>query len=345
MLKVFAFSLISSIIFTWAAMWVAGKFGILDYPDERKVHLKPTPLLGGLAVFGAFALAIVFNYRFSLQLKGIMIGSSIILLAGLIDDVKELSAFIRLIVQIICALTVVACGVHIKVFTSCASIEAVLTVLWIVGITNAMNFIDGLDGLAAGITAIAAGTFSIIACQTNQVYFSFLTLALTGACLGFLVFNFHPAKIFLGDAGSSFIGFTLASLAVMGDWSANSPVVALSVPLLILSILIFDITYISISRVYQGKVKTFKEWIEYVGRDHLHHRLMALGLTTVQSVLFIYLLSTVFAVSALVLRHATHYEALLLLIQDALILLIVTVLMVVGKENLDKNKDINEATE
>ena len=341
MLKVFILAFLGSIVFTFLAILIAKKFNIVDSPSARKVHTKPTPLLGGVAIFAAFILALLLNFSFSWELKGIVIAASIILLSSLVDDVKELPASIRLIVQVLCALVVISFGVRLNIIPDqtplAVTIEAIITVIWIVGITNAMNFLDGIDGLAGGISFIAAGTFFVIAYQTGQIYFAYLNIALAGACLGFLFFNFHPAKIFLGDAGSSFLGFTLASLAVMGEWAEKSPIVALSIPLLILVVLIFDTAYISVARIYQGKVKNFKEWIEYVGQDHLHHRLMGLGLSQVQAVVFIYIVCLVFSLGALVLKHATILQAVLLLAQCVLVLTIVTVLMIIGRKNIEES--------
>ncbi len=342
MLKIFVSAFAGSLVFTWLAIKIANKFRVLDYPDtERKMHIRPVPLLGGVAVFSAYIIALLLNFHFSWKLKGIIIASFFIMISGLIDDVKKLSAGARLVIQVLCSLLVISFGMHLNIISDrlpfAYFLEVIITVIWIVGITNAMNFMDGIDGLAAGFAFIASGTFAAIAYQTGQPYFVFLNVALAGACLGFLVFNFYPAKIFLGDAGSSFLGFSLAVLAVMGEWAENRPIVALSIPLLILAVLIFDITYISVSRIARGKVKTFKEWIEYVDRDHLHHRLMGMGLSQVQTVLFIYLVSMVFALGALVLKKATTFQAVLLLFQGGLILVIVAVLMIAGRGYLEKN--------
>lgn len=344
MLNVFIFSFFSSIIFTWLTIRIAKRFKILDYPSERKVHTDPTPLLGGVAIYIAYMLALLLNFHFSWELKGIVIAASFILLLGVMDDIKEFSALGRLFIQVACAFLVVSFGVDLNVIPQTVSfhneINILITIIWIVGITNAMNFIDGLDGLACGITAIASGTFFIIAYQTGQNYFAFLNIALLGACLGFLLFNFKPAKIFLGDAGSSFLGFSIASLAVMGEWAEKSPVVALSIPLLTLAVLIFDVVYISVSRIAKKQVKNFEEWIEYVGKDHLHHRLVAMGFTKVQTVLFIYLISMVFAIAALVLKKATTYQATLLVIQGVFVLVIIAGLMIVGQKHIDESKTL-----
>jgi UDP-GlcNAc:undecaprenyl-phosphate GlcNAc-1-phosphate transferase len=340
MWKVFVYAFMGSVIFTWVAIKAAAKLGILDRPDERKIHSRPTPLLGGVAVYAACMLAILLNYHFSLPLKGVVIGSSFILLSGLVDDVRGLSASVRLAVQIACSVLIIVFGVRLNIIPDkvpyATLIEAVITVLWMVGITNALNFMDGIDGLAAGLVVIASGAFFIIAYQTGQPYFAFLNAALAGSCMGFLLFNFHPAKIFLGDAGSSFLGFMIAALAVMGEWAEKRPIVALSIPILVLALLIFDTIYVTISRICRKKVRNFREWIEYVGRDHLHHRLLGLGFTTVQTVLFIYMISMAFALGALVLKGADVYQAVLLLSQAFFTLIIVSVLMLVGKNNLNK---------
>jgi UDP-GlcNAc:undecaprenyl-phosphate GlcNAc-1-phosphate transferase len=298
--------------------------------------------LGGVAIFAAYVTALLLNFHFSWQLKGVVISSTFIMFAGLVDDVKELSALARLLIQVLCALLVISFGVYINIipdrFPFAFSIEVLITILWIVGITNALNFIDGADGLATGISLIAAGTFFIIAYQTGQGYFAFLNIALSGACLGFLLSNFHPAKIFLGDAGSSFLGFTIASLAVMGEWAQGRPIVALSIPILVLAVLIFDMIYISISRIAQKKVRTFKEWIDYVGKDHLHHRLIGIGFSHRQTVLFVYLICIIFAIGALVVKRATTFQAVLLLLQAAFVLVIVSILMIVGQGHMEKSR-------
>jgi UDP-GlcNAc:undecaprenyl-phosphate GlcNAc-1-phosphate transferase len=339
--KVFTLSFIASVIFTWMMIRLALRLGIVDDPSERKIHARSMPLLGGLAVYLAFVLAVVLNFRFSWQLKGVLISATFVMFSGLVDDVKELSALYRLVVQVLASLLLVSFGVYINIIPDhlpfAVPLEAVITVLWIVGVTNAINCIDGVDGLAAGLSAIISATFFIIALQTGQWYFAFLSIALMGACLGFLVFNFHPAKIFLGDAGSSFLGFTIASLAVMGEWAEGKPIVALSIPVLLLAVPVFDFIYITVARVAKGDIRNLKEWMEYVGTDHFHHRLLGIGFTQRQTVLFIYLIEVVFALGALTLRKADIPQALLLVLQSIFVLTIVTVLMVVGKGHLDKS--------
>ncbi len=314
--------------------WMAHKFGILDLPDGRKLHQATTPLLGGAAVFIGFLMALLINGIFSVELGVILVASILLFGVGVMDDVKEVSAGIKLITQIICTLMVIASGTILRVIPDTLGIFAqlgnlVLTVVWIIGITNAMNFFDGMDGLAAGLGALISFFLGVVAFQTNQPFLGWVSVAMMGGCLGFLPFNFRRngnAKIFLGDAGSTVIGFVLACIAVYGDWAEGNPVVALVSPILIFWIFIFDMVHITIERILTGKVMNFKQWIEYVGRDHLHHRLAnALG-GKKKSVLFIYLLCLCLGTSAVVLRNARPLDAILLIIQAIIIVVLITIL-------------------
>lgn len=331
---IFIISFIISFLLTPIFKMIAIKAKILDMPNERKIHLKPTPLLGGVVIYISFAFAIIHNLEFSLQLKGIVLGATLIMLGGLIDDTFSLSAKLKLFIQIIATIILIKYGV---VLTFLPNVlwgqigEILLTIFWVVGITNALNFMDGMDGLATGITAISSFCFFIIALQTNQSYLAFLTIALVGACLGFLPYNFKPAGIFLGDAGSSFLGFTLASLGIKGAWSEGDPIVSFSIPILILGVLIFDLLYITIARIRQGKVRGLREWIEYTGKDHLHHRLFNLGLSEVKTVIFIYLLTLCLGISAIILREVSLIDASLLLLHTVILFGIVVILMLAGR--------------
>jgi UDP-GlcNAc:undecaprenyl-phosphate GlcNAc-1-phosphate transferase len=213
-------------------------------------------------------------------------------------------------------------------------VNRLFSVIWIVGITNAMNFFDGMDGLAAGLAAIISFFLAIVALQMGAPFVGWASVAMMGACLGFLPYNFRPGKralIFLGDAGSTTIGFVLASLAIYSDWADLKPVVSIFSPLLIFWILIFDMAHITLSRVIKGKTRTFREWIEYVGHDHLHHRMARVLGGSTQSVLFIYLLALCFGLSAILLRNAHQpSEAFLLLSQALIIVVLVSILEAVN---------------
>jgi hypothetical protein len=197
--------------------------------------------------------------------------------------------------------------------------------LWFLTVTNALQFLDGMDGLATGFGAISGIFFSITALQTGQPFLMFLSAALVGGCLGFLPYNFRPggARIFLGDGGASFIGFTLAGLAVMGEWAQND-LVGLVTPTL-------DIAFVGVVRVVTGKVHTLREWLAYTGRDHIHHRFEALGFTRAQSVFLIFSISTILGLSAILLENATPRQAVVVLLQAVCVLVVIAVVESVGR--------------
>lgn len=314
---------------------------VLDQPAARKVHAVATPLLGGAAVYLAFAITVLANFHFSPTLKGVAVGASVVVALGILDDVADLPAWVKLLGQAGGAALAMLYGVVLSVVPSwwpaADALNVALTLLWFLTVTNAVQFLDGMDGLAAGLGVIAGLFFSISALQTNQRYLMFLAGALVGACLGFLPYNFRPggARIFLGDSGASFIGFTLAGLAVMGEWAENDPLIALFTPALILGVPLFDIAFVGVARVVTGKVATLPEWLAYTGKDHIHHRFAALGLTRPQSVLLIYFISATLGLSAMLLENATAREAILLLLQAACVLAIVAILETVARGRPD----------
>lgn len=329
------FSFLLAFLSTKVIGRIAAKLKILDHPNERKIHKKPIPLLGGLAIFVSYVGTIVFNFNFSRELKGVVIGGTIILIIGLIDDIKHIPATWKLISQVLASSILILYGVKLSFLPNTwwgNAGEVLLTVIWVVGITNAVNFFDGMDGLATGLTVIGSLSFFIAAQITGQPYLGFLTIALAGSCLGFLKFNFRPASIFLGDAGSTFLGFTLAGIAVMGGWAEKNPKVALSLPIIILSVFIFDMIYITIARVWDGRVRNFKEWIEYTGKDHLHHRLVALGFNETQTVLLIYLIAACLGLGGINLIATEGLSIYFEFIQAFFIFIIVVILMIPGRK-------------
>lgn len=309
-------------------------FGILDIPDSRKDHAEVTPLLGGVAIAIAVTSALLINEVFTSELKAILVASGILLLTGLADDVREVPAALKLSVQLACTALVIRHGIVLHLIPSdlgtfSDGINLLLTAFWVIGITNAMNFIDGMDGLASGVGAIIAFFLGVVAFQTSLPIQGWIAAAVMGGCLGFLPYNFRMkgrARIFLGDAGSTFLGFMLACLAVYGEWAPHNPFIALISPMLIFWVLIFDMVHITVDRIITGKVTSFREWIEYVGRDHLHHRLAEVLGGPKRSVMFIYLLSFCLGTSAVILRHADTLDAFLLLLQACVIVSIITVL-------------------
>jgi len=318
---------------------MAFRIGAVDHPSPRKIHQTTTPLLGGVAVYFAFLIAVLANTAGMADpvivtegMLGILTGGTVLFLVGIKDDIREIPAFTKLAVQIVAAGIVIWSGRLLTLFPHGLwgdTLNVLLTVLWIVGITNAFNFLDGMDGLATGLAVILAFFLGVVAFRTNQPALGWVAVALIGAGLGFLPYNFKPrapATIFLGDAGSTFLGFTLACLAVKGNWADGRPIVSVSTPILIFGVLIYDMIHTSVERMYLGKVRTVKEFLEYVGKDHLHHRLeRALG-SRKEAVLMIFLLSIALGLAGVVLRNARTTDALFLLLQATIIVVVVSIL-------------------
>lgn len=288
----------------------AFQLGILDHPKQHGIHSRPVPRLGGLAIYVAFVVGSLYRMDLSNQLKGVLVGSTLIFATGLLDDLIHLRAGLKLVVQLVaCGIMMFHYGVILEVFHN-VLLNGFFTALGIIGLTNAVNFQDNMDGLAAGLVMISSLTIFIVAFTTHQFWLGYLSMALVGATVGFLVFNLRKAYVFMGDAGSTFLGFTLASLAVMCEWSYYLPV-TLAVPVLILGVPILDMIMITILRIQEDKVRTFKEWIDYTGKDHLSHRLMRLGLGERGAVFSLWLLQLFFCITALFLLRGDSTSGIL----------------------------------
>lgn len=306
---------------------LAFKIGAVDEPNHRKVHVDIMPRLGGLAIFLAFIIPMLILGKVTGPFLGVIIGAVVIFLVGILDDVYQLSAWIKLLGQILAASIAIYFGVIVHFVTnpfdgllSLGFLSIPVTLLWIVGVTNAINLIDGLDGLAGGVSAIAAGTMGVIALLQGQAEVSIAAFILVAAILGFLPYNFHPAKTFMGDSGSNFLGFILGCLAIMGT-AKSATLISLFVPIVILGIPIFD-TFFAIIRRINNKTPIFKP-----DKDHLHHRLLALGMSHTRCVLTIYGISGVFAAVAVALSLTTSPKAML-------VLAILLFLIVIGADKI-----------
>jgi len=304
---------------------LAHKFGAIDIPkDERRIHKKPTARLGGLAIFYGFLISILCFCDIETRLQGILMGAVIIVTLGILDDIFNIKAWIKLIVQIIAAVVVVWSGVGIDIITNPfpggdAVIELghwgdFLTVLWIVGVTNAVNLIDGLDGLAAGISTITAITLLTVALITGDLGIALVCAALIGACIGFLPFNFYPASIFMGDTGSTFLGYILACISILGLFKVYA-VISFVVPFLVLGIPIFDTGFTIMRRIFKGQSPMKAD------RGHLHHRLIDMGFTQKQAVLVLYITSALLSLSAVVLVMSGPVRAPILILAVLLLLI------------------------
>lgn len=310
---------------------LAVRAGLVDRPDERKHHEGAVPLVGGIAIYAGFlAVNLFYGYHEQdLAVKGVLIAVTMLVAVGVVDDLIDLAPGPKLFVQLAAVAVVIIEGVRVTFMPETwwgDVLEVLVTTVWLVGVTNAMNFLDGIDGLAGTLTIIAAGAFGLVAVQTDQPFFLLLCAALAGGCAGFLPYNFRrqPASVFLGDAGATLLGFSLASIAIVGEWGgAGSVTLDVVVPLLILSVPIFDTTFITITRVADGRIRSVREWLEYTGRDHIHHRLLKLGLNRHDTVGFVCVISSILALSALTLHNATGLLAVLSLAQGIIILTLV----------------------
>lgn len=310
---------------------LAVRTGALDHPDQRKRHACATPKLGGVAVIAAFVLALGQRPLVDHELLVIAICALVLMLAGAVDDTRGVSALLRLGLQVGCALAAVAAGVRLDLVPGPAGavINSALSILWMVGITNAYNFIDGIDGLATSLGALIALLLALFARGAEQPGLVVVCMALAGALLGFLPHNLRagrPASIFLGDSGSASVGFLLAALAIKEDWAEGDPLVALAAPVLIFSVLIYDMIRTTVVRIATGRVRSFQQWIAFVGRDHIHHRFSDLLGGPRAALVLILSLALGLGLSALGLRRGDPGQAVLFLVQGALVLLVVAVL-------------------
>jgi UDP-GlcNAc:undecaprenyl-phosphate GlcNAc-1-phosphate transferase len=311
------------------------RFGAIDRVASNKIHQEPVVRGGGIMIYIAFAVAVLWPGYRSYEFQGILIGSFICLAVGAIDDIRGgLPALWKLVTLFIVTLVLSRYGVQLKLF-SWYPLDLAFTMLWLVGVTSAFNGLDNMDGLASGTASIVSSMFLVISVQsfllagteTHLSWFGMLSAGLVGANLGFLLYNFRPAKIFMGDSGSFFLGFTLAALGVMGEWTPNR-IIACTIPILILGVPIFDFAYIILMRIWRGETRTVRDIIEHCGTDHLSHRLVWMGFSQRKAVLFIYLISFALGITGVLLHNSTsNIDSVLALLQGAAIVLIIIGLM------------------
>lgn len=319
MTSLFAFILALAISFacTPAVRMLAIKIKAVDVPkDNRRMHKVPIPRMGGLAIFAGFLVSVLFFVPLGNEFRSILIGALILVVLGIIDDIVALKPRTKFAGQIIAALIPALSGVSIHgivnpfvpgQYSTLGIFSIPFTVIWIVGITNAVNFIDGLDGLACGVSAIATVTMFIIAVLFGETYIALMMAALAGACLGFLPYNMNPAKIFMGDTGSMFLGYILATVSIQGLFKFYA-VISFAVPFILLGLPIFDTGFAIVRRLLKGQSPLQAD------RGHVHHRLIDLGFDQKQSVAILYAFSALMGLTAVILARTNESKLIILAI-------------------------------
>ena len=312
-------ALVISFLMTPVVKTFAYKVGAVDVPkDARRMHKVPIPRLGGLAIFIGFMVSVLILGGIrggNGQMQSILLGSVIIVVLGVVDDIMALPAMLKFVVQIAAALIPALNGVVIQAFSNpnifsdslywvLGPLSVPFTVLWIVAITNAVNLIDGLDGLANGVSAISATTMLVIALLASEAEVAVVMAALVGACVGFMPYNLNPAKMFMGDTGATFLGYILATMSIQGLFKFYA-VISFAVPFLILGLPIFDTAFAFIRRIAHGQSPM------HADRGHIHHRLIDMGLNQKQAVATLYVISAMLGLSAVVLTTGGEQKAML----------------------------------
>ena len=318
-------SLVAALVMSFAATPLvkifAQKVGAMDVPkDGRRMHDHPIPRLGGLAMFLGFLLSTLLFSEIDLQVRGMLLGCVVVVTAGVIDDITPLKWWVKLLLQLAAAIIAVAHGIRIEVFTNpnllgegwliLCWLSVPITVIWIVLVTNSVNLIDGLDGLAVGVSGIGSVTMLVIALLVSEGNVAVIMAALAGACVGFIPYNLNPAKIFAGDTGALLLGYVLSTMSVIGLFKTYA-IISFLLPFLVLALPIFDTLFAIIRRVLHGQSPMQAD------RGHVHHRLIDMGLSQKQAVAILYCVSTVFGLAAVVLATSGRMKALLLLLAFA----------------------------
>ena len=317
-LVAFFLSGILSFLLTPPVKKLAYRIGAIDVPkDGRRMHKRPTPRLGGLAIFGGFLVAAIVTGHITPQRLWILAGAAVIVVLGIFDDRNALSAKFKFVVQIVAAAIPVIFGnLRIAMFTNpflfsdslywnLGALSIPITILWIVAITNAVNLIDGLDGLAVGVSSIASMTMLAVALFIGETEIAVILAALAGACVGFMPYNLNPASIFMGDTGSTFLGYMLATLSIQGLFKVYA-LISFAVPFLILGLPIFDTAFAIVRRVLSGRSPLAPD------RGHVHHRLIDMDFNQKQAVAILYVISVVLGLIAVVLTTSGELRAMVL---------------------------------
>lgn len=308
---------------------LAHKVNAIDVPrDARRVHKKPTPLIGGLAIFYGFIVSVLCFATIDRETMGILIGAVIVVTAGVIDDITDMKAIVKLMCQIVAAAVVVYFDVRIEHFANPFYgwfgppyivmnywVSVAVTMIWIVGVCNAVNLIDGLDGLAVGVSSIASMSLLALTLISENANVAILTAAVAGAGFGFLPYNFNPAKIFMGDTGALFLGYILACISVQG-FLKLSAILSFAIPILVLGLPIFDTLFAIVRRVLTGRSPMSPD------RGHLHHRLLDMGFSQKQTVAILYTMTAALCLTAVVISIKGYGRGMILILSVLLVILL-----------------------
>jgi len=307
LILIFASALILALGATPVIRRVASRLGIVDRPDARRVHLAPVPLLGGIAIYAGFIVALLlFGEGWVVsQAIGILVGATIVSFLGIWDDRWGVRPVLKLSGQATAAGILIISGVQVS-FLPHPILNIAVTLLWIVGITNALNLLDNMDGLSGGVGAVAAGFFLLLAAWNGQYLVASLAAALLGVCIGFLVYNFNPASIFMGDAGSMFLGFILAVVGIKLRFPGRPNTITWMIPVVVLGLAIFDTTLVVFSRLRRGINP-----LTNPGKDHVSHRLVLLGLSQRQAVVLLYGVCGILGLVGVLIMHSSLVQAYL----------------------------------
>lgn len=335
----FIIAILISLIMTPLVRKFAFKIGAIDIPkDERRVHKEPMPLLGGLAIYIAVVITTLIFLPLDKTLISILVGGTIILISGVIDDMRGLSPKLKILFQLMAGLSLIAGDVKVDFITNPFTVNNVviylkwlsipITLFWVVGITNTLNLIDGLDGLAAGVAMISSLSLTFVADKFGYTMVILVAAIVAGSTIGFLPYNFNPAKIFMGDTGALFLGFMLAAISIEGVMKSVATI-AIIVPIIILGVPIFDTTFAIFRRLLSGRS------IMSADKGHLHHRLLARGFSQRKTVLILYAISGAFGVFAVLIAKANSKQAVYL----SVIMFVVTVLVAIKFGLFGNKKD------
>jgi UDP-GlcNAc:undecaprenyl-phosphate GlcNAc-1-phosphate transferase len=361
---IYVYIFVSAFVISWLLVplfkRIATRRQLFDRPGERKIHAHAKPLLGGLAIYISFIAVILMNvvgllvFRSNVtfakflpamvlqwprlvmilpHLIAILAGGTLVMVIGLIDDIKgvQFSYKLKFYAQVGAALILVMGGVKTRLMPN-DFLNYLVTILWVVGITNAFNFLDSMDGLSAGVAGIASLIFFAVTSQQGQFFSALILIAFAGSVLGFLRYNFYPSKIFMGDAGSLFLGFILGSLTITSSYVVrkSTSLIPVVMPILILSIPLFD----TFSVIY---IRLKEKRPIYVGdQRHFSHRLVDLGMSQRGAAIFIYLVSFCVGVTATLLPYVSLWGSVVILLQAIIIYCLITVLMIVGMRQAKK---------